>query len=309
MLAMGAAVSAILGLLIRLTVRDEWRGVDVLFYVLQLPVVGLLLLLASAAWLGSGRRASALVSFVLSTAIFLSWVVFGRLEHSCGDRRADFRAVQWNLEYGRAGWDSIAAALREEDADVIGLVEAQVRGPNPVRFWRPRFPEYDVQAPGEGLVLMVRGEIETVRRENFGVRSRLAIAEVKVGGRPLRVILVDLEANWFSSRGPLIERVRAAALTSDRRPVLILGDFNTPGDSVWFRKLRRDYGEAFEAAGEGMPGTWPFFLHLMALDHLWVSRGLHAVCAEKRMSWLSDHSRIRAEVSFSKAPELPASGD
>src|SRR4030095_11710411 len=183
----------------------------------------------------------------------------------------------WNLGYGRAGWDSIVEAIRGERADIIGLVEAQVRGPNPVRFWRPRFPEYEVQALGRGLVLMVRGEVLSIRREEFGVRSRLAVAEVKIRGRLLRVVLVDLEADWLSPRGPLIERARRAAMTPDGQPALILGDFNTPGDSVWFQGLRRDYVEAFEQAGGGMRGTWPFFLPLTALDQLLVCDSLDAL--------------------------------
>jgi vancomycin resistance protein VanJ len=298
-LAIASAAFAVLGLLIRLTVRDGWSGTALLYYALQLPVIGVLLLFAAAGCLRSGRRRCAGAALALCISTLVSWVALGSVRHSCDGRKGDFRALTWNLAYGRAGWDPIAGAIRRERADIIGLVEAQVRGPNPVRFWRPRFPEYDVRAVGRGLVLIVRGEVLSLRREEFGLRSRLAVAEVKIGGHPLRVVLVDLEANWLSPRGPLIERVRKSAMTPDGQPTLILGDFNTPGDSVWFQSLRRDHVDAFEQAGEGMRGTWPFFLPLMALDHLWISKGLEAVCAGKRASWLSDHSRVHAEISFS----------
>ena len=289
---------ASVGLLIRFTVKDRWPVADLLFYALPLPVIACLLLAAGALSPRRGSLVGRVACFGGSAVLAGLWLTQNFFHHPCRQAASDFRVLEWNLGHGRGGWDPMVAAIRREEATVIGLVEAQTRGPNPVRFWRAKFPDHEVRAPGKGLILLVKGEIESIRSEEFGIRSRVSVAEVKIGGRPLRVVLVDLEANWLSRREPLIERVRAAAEAPAGRPVLILGDFNTPGDSVWFDRLRRDYDNVFEVAGEGIAGTWPFHLPLLALDHLWTSKALRPVCAGKSVGRLSDHARVWAEIAI-----------
>jgi len=111
LLAIASAAFAVLGLLIRLTVRDGWSGTALLYYALQLPVIGVLLLFAAAGCLRSGRRRCAGAALALCISSLVSWVALGSVRHSCDGRKGDFRALTWNLAYGRAGWDPIAGAL------------------------------------------------------------------------------------------------------------------------------------------------------------------------------------------------------
>ena len=50
----------------------------------------------------------------------------------------------------------------------------------------------------------------------------------------------------------------------------------------------RDLAERL--AGEGFA--------VLAIDHIWVSRGLDVECARNGWSWLSDHRPIVADLSF-----------
>ena len=148
------------------------------------------------------------------------------------------------------------------------------------------------------MVMLVRGEIQSIEFQEFGTKSRLVVARIIVSGMPARVVLVDLEANPLSRRKLLLDHLNTVAASPFDGPTLVLGDFNTPGDSVWFGELRRTYSEVLEKAGSGLLATWPFPLPLLGLDHIWVSKDLTPVCAGKRSGWRSDHSQVWSELAF-----------
>lgn len=286
------------GLLIRFTVQDRalWPGVA--YYALPLPIIAGLLLVAGVLSLRLGRKRSSLACFVASCGLVLLWMMTGAAWNRCAATRPDFKVLEWNTAHGGTGWPGIARAIRRQDADLVALVEAEAHSPGTERFWREQFPEYSVSAPGRGLVLLIKGDILRIELQEFGEKSRLASAETSLNGEPLRVVLVDLESNPFSRRKLLLERVEAVAAVPFAGPTLVLGDFNTPGDSVWFKGLRRNYSEALEEAGSGLLATWPFPLPLLGLDHIWVSKGLVPVCAGKRSGWRSDHSQVWSKLAF-----------
>ena len=292
------------GLAVRFTVQDRISWLDVAYYALPLPVLAGFVLLAGVLSVTLGRKRSSLTCFVGSAGLMLLWMSTGTAWNRCAATRPDFKVLEWNTAHGHTGWLGIAAAIRRQNADLVALVEADVQSPE--RFWKEQFPEYSVSAPGRGLVLLVKGDIQSIRLQEFGEKSRLASAETSLGGKPMRVVLVDLEANPFAERKLLLDQVEAVATAPFIGPTLVLGDFNTPGDSVWFKGLRRDYSEAMEEAGMGLLATWPVPIPVLGLDHIWVSKDLVPLCSGKRSGWRSDHAQVWSEVYFASPRVHPA---
>ncbi len=79
---------------------------------------------------------------------------------------------------------------------------------------------------------------------------------------------------------------------------MLLGDFNTPVDSVWLSAIRARFDNAFEVAGNGILATWPLPLPVLALDQVWVSDQLGVSCAKIGWSMLSDHRPVFTEIRF-----------
>jgi endonuclease/exonuclease/phosphatase family metal-dependent hydrolase len=118
----------------------------------------------------------------------------------------------------------------------------------------------------------------------------------------MRVLLVDAVVRPFSNRREMIDEVFELARETPEIPTIVMGDFNTPTDSVWFDEVRNDYDHAFEQAGRGMLTTWPAPAPILAIDHVWLSRQLRADCASIGWSWASDHRPIVVDL------EWPAEG-
>jgi endonuclease/exonuclease/phosphatase (EEP) superfamily protein YafD len=85
-----------------------------------------------------------------------------------------------------------------------------------------------------------------------------------------------------------------AAMADDTldRPLLVLGDFNTPTDSVHFADLRRHHANAFEQAGWGCIATWPSVAPVLSLDQIWVNAYLNVENARHPWTTVSDHRPV-----------------
>lgn len=295
----GASLLVALGLLLRLGLKDRIPALAVLSYLLQFPVLAGVCALTGALTFRSFRRRASLAWLGAAGVMLALWWGTRGVWHPCGDAGGDFQVLEWNTAHGFTGWPGIVKEIGRADAQMVALVEADAAPIDTERFWREHFPGYAVRSPGRGMVLMVKGEIAGGALQEFGLKSRLAVFEVRLGGQALRVLLVDLEANTLSKRRPLVEKVAAVASEPYPGPTLIAGDFNTPADSVWLEALRRGHREAFETAGRGILATWPVPLPLLQLDQIWVSGGLTPVCAGKRLTWRSDHAPVWADVAFS----------
>ncbi|HVJ67010.1 MAG TPA: endonuclease/exonuclease/phosphatase family protein, partial [Caulifigura sp.] len=110
------------------------------------------------------------------------------------------------------------------------------------------------------------------------------------------VFACDIAANQFYQREPhLRELAKRAGLR--KNPVIIIGDFNTPMDSVHLGLLRNmGLTEAFESAGSGYQPTWPVPCPVLSLDQIWLDPRLQPISCSRHWSWRSDHAAAVAVI-------------
>jgi len=299
-------IIAIASVVLRATIADRTHLSAWVFYFVPLPLSALALLGAALLFVGAMRPRSALAAAVAALALYGYWTFAHTFDQPCESAGANgLRVVSWNVNHLRRGMDAVAAQLDATGADVIGLVEASHPSPKHLEFWRARFPGHTVLIPGGGLVLIVRGDIvSTEMRELIGI-SRLLVADLEIDGAPLRVALADLDASPRFEKKVLLQSTFDAAGAGATLPTIVMGDFNTPIDSLWFRAVRGTYAHAFEKAGTGLLATWPSERPVLAIDHIWAGRGLTATCARLEATPLSDHSMFRADFRRDPIPAAP----
>lgn len=296
----GALVVCLLGLAVRLTVRDRVTGGVNTFYYMTPPIVlAALALIAGGWWLWRKRWIAALPALALGIGCLVWSYQTTWFHHPPGDSDQAARVLAWNVARGMLGWSGVLSEIRQRDADVIGLVEAG-RNPDAMRvFWKQHFPEYDVGAFKHGMVLLAKGKITLHRTGHLRYCGWFAHCEVDLGkGDPLHVVLVDFKANPVRTRRYPFDALYKVLTPLVDKPVLLMGDFNTPTDSVFFRPLRRYYSNAFELAGNGYVATWPMPLPVLPLDQAWFSPGILVNRCELGWTWASDHRPLELEVSL-----------
>ncbi len=198
----------------------------------------------------------------------------------------------WNVARGLAGWHPVAQAIRREDPDVAWLVECGPPASGADDALREAMPLHSIVRVGGGMVVVTRGQVGTVRRSRLGRSGRAAVERIHVRGRTVVAIHVDLASSPTRSRGPAFVSLDRLIARHAADPLLVVGDFNTPRESVHFDAWRGPLAHAFETAGTGYVPTWPVPVPVLALDHVWASPQVRVRTCRQLWEACSDHRPV-----------------
>ena len=296
--AIALMAAGALALAVRFTVRDAFLLTGVVFYACPLIVTGGIFLAAAGLWVRRRSFGWAVLCVLIAIVCGGGWVKAVRCCGEGGSVCSDaVRVLVWNagrLVEEKAG--EAVECLLKHVPDVVVVVESGGLGAVLERCGRVRQGYDAAAAADEGLTVLAKGRVEELALQTVGRRGRIARCRAVLAAGAVRLIVVDMDSNPFISRRAAMEEIgrQIAAEPAD----IILGDFNTPADSVLFEPLRKEYVHAFEQAGNGLNVTWPCGLPIMAIDHIWVRRSLAAVSAKIITTFKSDHRMVFAEIDL-----------
>lgn len=291
--------TAIAAAVVRLTVRDTIDGVAILYYAVPPLAMTIFLVLAAVgcAWLRWRRAAVGLVGLSLATG---GWT--GASAFHWNPQQHDptsIRILYWNAARGVMGWDAIVKAIRSYDADIIAIVEGAQGYEKERKFWAEQFPEYQARYGVDEMMILSR---IPVGPQKFGFLARngfSATYELRPEGRSRAwLTITDMTSHIGGRRQPQLEALAELMKPYASEPSIIVGDFNTPRDSVFLAGLREDYRHVFETAGRGFDATWPTFAPMLSIDQAWVSSRVRLLNAQLEWTLLSDHRPLVFEVTW-----------
>lgn len=215
---------------------------------------------------------------------------------------------------GRYDPDRIIDILREVDADIVAIQEADFRWngrPEAISSDRiARRTEYrlaDVAQTGRSLgwhgnAVLVRQDLTIGRADRIalpGLEPRGAIRVDLAGGGGLSVVATHLGLTRFHRRKQLAAIRRAVDPAT--RPTVILGDFNEWSATRGLETLGSDF--SVHAPGKSFHSTLP----LAALDRLALSDGIDLLDAgvweTERSLKASDHLPIWGDIRVRPSPD------
>lgn len=298
-----AGFVSLAGLAIRLTIKDSTAPISALFYATPLPILTVGFGLLGWRWQRGRLIRSAFALMALGLAVWTS-SVYWRSSTTVASGAPDTQRVRvlfWNTGRGSIGDDAaIAAEIRRAAADIVVLVEAVPWDePDAIRrFWREACPELRPSVLGGGIVLLTRFPSGETLTADLPLDSITRQLDVDCDGHPLTLLICDIGSNPARSRGEVLSMVGETAGKLAERATLVLGDFNTPPDSLHFGPLRRAYRNGFETAGTGYLATWPMPLPVLALDQMWVSPSVTPLSCRHLWSLQSDHRPVLTELAL-----------
>jgi vancomycin resistance protein VanJ len=198
------------------------------------------------------------------------------------------------------GWDPVFAALRSFDADVIGIVGCDPLDEQMLSRLRREFPDCEVAEFSHSMVLLSRYPI-TFRRIEMTAALTSAWRAFSLPGR-------NFSSWWLTS---LVVRSIFARGRSNHWEILplsfvIMGDFNTPIESVFLEPLRDNYLNTIEQGGRGFDCTWPVPCPVLTIDQMWVNQSWKVQSSQLGWTWVSDHRPIVSEISLNPTRQLVA---
>ena len=217
------------------------------------------------------------------------------------------RVATWNVHGMRGGTRAVAAAVREQDADVLLLQDSG--------------PRRGLRELGERLGWIVCADPWAFprRRVQNAVLVRTALA-ASVGSRLVRfrgssfmhprgVLVAEIDEGWTAMSihlglsGP--ERGRHVAeldtpLEGSSGSIVLGGDLNAPPDDPGPRRLSRRATDCWAAAGEGPGATFPSQAPTARIDYLFVGPAIRPLRAWTAGGTVSDHLMVVAEVELDR---------
>ena len=308
-------------------VSEDWWVSAALGYLPRCPWLAPSLLLIIAALLF--RRSLALVNVL--TAVVVAGPIMGLTAPLSSvppllDESAALTVISCNVQNGAGDLDTVLAELDPLDADVIALQETSwgveslaehladwntvhvgefwVSSRHPVRLIDECTPEAferttailcEIDAP-QGTFLVCNVHLSTARHGLTDLRWHSPISGAGVD---------DLEWRQWQRRLEAEETVKFIAEHAER-PLIILGDFNTPANSTLLTDVWNGYTSAFDAAGWGYGYTspcntsrlWPANTPWLRIDHIFCDDAWQVHRCAIGASAGSDHRLIYAWLSL-----------
>ncbi len=283
----------IVGILLRITrLRDRFDGLAPVFYSTPWPVIAvgfftLAIHFRRRANAHAVRRYAAFFVVALFTWVATSWFS----TPPASDTPA-IRFLHWNVARPDGRLAASAAWMRQHDPDIICLAEFRPLKTDVLARWQAEFPDYVLQEGPGFLLCLVRGEVLSCDRGRLGPSSYYALHRLRVAGRVVNVLQVDICARPVQSRREPFARILEKARAQADGNLIIAGDFNTPRESSHLDPLRADFVQAFESGGRGLAETWPGPALALSLDQVWVGRRWRVLDCVHGWSWLSDHRPV-----------------
>jgi endonuclease/exonuclease/phosphatase (EEP) superfamily protein YafD len=288
-------IAVILGLALQLTLRDAIPGFAVAYYALPRSILAVLAFSIAFAGMLLGRRRQAVVWLAAAIGITCWWCAADwRARTPSGERGV--RVLYWNVCRGYGGWEAVMRQIAAERPDLVALGETAQPSDEMRSMWRQRFPDYDVSFLGGGMMCLVRGTSSDSRVQRIDDYTHVREIDATIDGTDFRCLIVDVYAHPLYDRRTALTAIAQLAERSAVRPLLVLGDFNTPVDSVHFAELRRSHVNAFEQSGSGYAATWPAFAPVLSLDQIWANAEVEVLDCSHLRTRASDHRPVLVQV-------------
>lgn len=266
-----------IAIVIHFTIKDTFYVSSLVFYAtpLLLIVLGLLFLLLLI-------KASARKYYVvLALLLAMLWISRSYKHSSDVDTTNSLEIVLWNA-YRIQNFEE---TFHENGAipDVAVLIESDI---DKFENAKKAFPNYYFYFNDHAIAIFSKTPLKI-----YSSATKEHVTMVHFSTNDIDFYAVDVYANMKFFRKPMLENILSRIKTDDK--TIILGDFNAPYESLFFKNYKKNYQHAFTEKGSGFRETWFWNFPLLSLDHIWVSSDLEIEKTEKITTWKSDHSMLK----------------
>ena len=276
-------VVTILGLLtIHFVIKERTFWSSLYFYAFPLPVIILVILAISIILTRRWRR----YNLIIATVLLVIWLSRSFKIHIPDNiKETDLEVVFWNASRE----NTFESVINESGdiPDVMVLVEFRKKN---IEELKKRYPEYYFYKSERELLVFSKTPIDTII-ENTSNYNTTVINFKTVG---VNFYAVDATGSTDVPKEWGLTYINKSI--KEKNTTIVLGDFNTPYESIHLKQLKKDFNQAFNNKGNGFRETWFYNIPLLSLDHIWVSKDLEILKTEKLYTTKSDHSMLKTFV-------------
>ncbi|MFV9551720.1 endonuclease/exonuclease/phosphatase family protein [Algibacter sp. PT7-4] len=271
-------------LLIHFVLKESSFSLSVIYYTFPLPLIIIVVLLLSV-FLRKKRRHYNLVLALILITIWLARSF--KINTSEDILETDIEIMFWNATHKRELID-VFENNNNNLPDVVVLVEYHAEDIEDDKLKYPNFHFYWHKESEIGVFSKTPIEIK-----NVAISDDETVV-INFTTYNLNFYAVDVDGNMNIYREDQLKFVTETIKTTTN--TVVLGDFNTPMESRFLNNIEVDFNQVLNEKGTGFRETWFWNLPLLSLDHIWVSKDMQILNAEKLSTLKSDHSMIKTVI-------------
>jgi endonuclease/exonuclease/phosphatase (EEP) superfamily protein YafD len=284
--------------------RYHWRCEQLCHFRLQ---YAWLLVAAAASLLFAKDRRFGIIAAVgaIANFVFIVPIYFPADQPSHGGQ--PWKLISYNVRTRNQHHLDVSAWLRQQQADVILLMEIDGRWGQMIRELRDVYPHQHIIERDDnfGIALVSRIPWESVPTEEFdSAEVPSIVAEFKMNGQPVTFVgshpVPPGSAGNAASRNELLFAVARLAKQTPGQ-FIAAGDLNVTSYSPYFRDLLRDGNLRDSRQGRGVQASWSrLYMFTIPIDHCLVSPQVEVVSRRVGPHLGSDHRPVIVELRTSE---------
>lgn len=210
-------------------------------------------------------------------------------------------ALFWNVAQNQPlPTGTLIKNIKSTNSDIVALVEAVNVSNEDLDILSNALPEYQFRPLYGTMLVGVRGHIETIKFKAKNSVYKLNHITALIDGEKKNIVIIDINAV------PMIDKAISIGYIDSylqkHRADIILGDFNTPYESIFLDAFKSDY-KSLHPYSIGMTSTWPLPFPVIEIDQIWLERSYQPIQLKKYAFPESDHKLLVA--FYQKKSEAP----
>ncbi len=203
--------------------------------------------------------------------------------------------LYWNVAKQKDNnWHVLEEVLKTHNIDVIILLETKELSQKQSANLKTILPNYQALYLLGNMFIAVKGQIEQLEyigENTMNPKSdfRINLVECRIDSTKYRLAAIDIYGNPIVSRKSAMRNIIDYSI--ENKADFIIGDFNTPYESVYFDRYKNDYN-SFRDYQKGFTFTWPSILPLLEIDQVWLQKKHQPIQMKKYFYDNSDHAML-----------------
>lgn len=173
--------------------------------------------------------------------------------------------------------------------NIIALVETRHITNDNLKELKSELSDYSFQELKGEMFIAVKGKINAVAYHSNKNRVNFNFITSTIDNQKNTILIADVKS-W-----PLINRESSLKIidhfTSGKNISFVVGDFNTPYESVHFEEYRKKFNN-FHLVSEGFTATWPDKIPLLEIDQIWTNHDIKPFALKKYYYKNSNHALL-----------------
>jgi hypothetical protein len=273
-------------ILLHFFIKEYFHPLSILFYATPLILIIVFGLIITCFY----YKTKPFYIIIIIQIIFISfWFKNNLYFNSTKAQRQNYKTILfWNLAKKKTFPKVvIESEIKNHHPEVLAFVEDK----SDFLKNKDSISGYSYKRLVDNMSVLYKGELLDVKFYYNEENYKLNLVTIKYKNKVSTYLIVDVYADPFTNKAEAHKVI--TKLANDNNIDVVLGDFNTPFESVFFEDYKTNYN-SLRTKSNGFTATWFYGLPLLELDQIWLNKTHETLLLEKRQYSNSDHKLLIA---------------